>query len=75
MNRNKMENLKWEGAELEYYIDGESYSISLSDVQFAVIGKILGLRVNGEKVVCYSDETMKMFLEMERNPLRLKAVG
>lgn len=68
-----LEMIDWEGAELCYYYDGESHAIDLSDVQFAVITKILGLELqpNGE-VNCFSDETLKRFIEMDKNPLKLK---
>jgi hypothetical protein len=31
--------MEWEGAELCYYINGESYGIDLSDTQFASLQK------------------------------------
>lgn len=65
--------MDWEGAELCYYINGESNSIALSNVQFAMIAKLLGLEIkpNGE-VTCYSDNTLKRFATMQGNPLNLK---
>lgn len=63
----------WEGAELYYYYNEESHGFELSDAQFAIIAKILGLEVNSNgEISCYSDETLKQFLEMKENPLRLK---
>ena len=65
--------IDWEGAELCYYVNGESREIALSDVQFAIVVKILGLQINGEKSIsCFSDETLKQFLKMKGNPLNLK---
>ena len=65
----------WEGAEICYYATGESYTVGLSDVQFAVVAKILGLSVQKDGTVnCYSDETLKQFTQMNGNPLRLREV-
>jgi hypothetical protein len=65
--------IDWEGAEICYYHDGESHTISLSDIQFAIVVKILGLEVNAnESVNCFSDETLKQFLTMKGNPLNLQ---
>lgn len=65
--------MKWEGAELCYYCNGESNAIDLSDMQFAVIAKILGLEINLDgSVTCFSDETLKRFVTMDNNPLKLK---
>lgn len=62
----------WEGAELCYYSDGESHGIALSDAQFAIIAKILGLEINPDgSVNCFSDETLKRFIGMDGNPLKL----
>lgn len=63
--------VNWEGAELCYYFDGESHSFDLSDVQFACIAKLLGLQLGREGVKCYSDETLKQFMNMKGNPLKL----
>ena len=38
--------IDWEGAELCYYYNGESHGIDLSDTQFAIVAKILGLEMN-----------------------------
>lgn len=63
-----MEN--WEGAELCYY-DSESHGIALSDMQFAIIVKILGLQVHpDDTVTAFSDATLEKFMQMESNPLR-----
>lgn len=65
--------IDWEGAELCYYYNGESHGIDLSDTQFAVIAKILGLEINPDgSVNCFSDETLKRFIGMDSNPLKLK---
>ena len=42
--------MNWEGAELCYYIDGESNAISLTDTQFAIVAKILGLEITEDGV-------------------------
>ena len=65
--------IKWEGAELHYYVNGDSYEIELSDMQFAIITKILGLELqpNGD-VNCFSDDTLKQLASMKGNPLKLK---
>ena len=41
-----MSNHTWEGAELAFYIDGESYSFALSDKQFECVARILGFQMN-----------------------------
>lgn len=65
--------IDWEGAEICYYYNGESHSMSLSNMQFAVIGKILGLEILPDGTVqCFSDETLKQFASMKGNPLKLK---
>ena len=64
--------MDWEGAELCYYYNGESHGIDLSDTQFAIIAKILGLEINQDgSITCFSDETHKKFVSMKSNPLRL----
>lgn len=65
--------IDWEGAELCYYVNGESNAISLSDAQFAIVAKILGLEIepNGE-IRCFSDETLGRLAKMDGNPLKLK---
>lgn len=63
---------EWEGAEICFYTNGESHSFSLSDVQFAVIVKMLGLQMNrNDEISCFSDDTLKQFLTMKGNPLKL----
>lgn len=65
--------IDWEGSEISYYYDGESYSISLSDIQFAIVAKILGLEINEDGTInCFSDETLINFTKIKNNPLRLK---
>lgn len=66
--------MAWEGAELCYYLNGESNCFSLSDIQFAVISKILGLKIDDENntITCFSDETLAKFMDMNSNPLKLK---
>lgn len=63
--------MDWEGAELCYYINGESYSMSLSNIQFAMIGKLLGLKITEDSVTAFSDETLKRLANMQGNPLKL----
>ena len=65
--------IDWEGAELCYYVNGESHAIDLSDTQFAIVARILGLEINRDgSVNCFSDETLKRFAQMDGNPLKLK---
>lgn len=66
--------MNWEGSELCFYINGESYAISLSNTQFAVISKILGLSCDNEdnKISLFSDDTLKRFTKMTGNPLNLR---
>lgn len=67
--------INWEGAELCYYVDGESIAISLSDTQFAILVKLLGLENNSDgSVSCYSDETLKMFNNLDGNPLKMQII-
>lgn len=61
-----------EGVELCVYIDGDSHSYPLTDMQIAVIGKILGLQLSSQTMSCFSDDTLKQFFSMKGNPLRLK---
>lgn len=63
----------WEGAEICYYYNGESYSVSLSDIQFAIIVKLLGIQINEDgSINCFTDETLKKFMSMKSNPLAFK---
>lgn len=65
----------WEGAEICYYYDGESHSIGLSDIQFAVVAKILGLEINKDgSINCFSDETLINLTKIKNNPLKLKKI-
>ena len=65
--------IDWEGADLCYYFNGESHSIGLTDVQFAVVAKILGLELLPDGAIqCFSDDTLKQLATMKGNPLRLK---
>lgn len=67
--------IKWEGAELCYYVNGESHSVDLSDTQFAIVTKILGLELNRDgSITCFSDDTLKRFTEMKSNPLQFKKI-
>lgn len=63
----------WEGAELCFYINGESQSVDLSNIQFAVVAKILGLEIQKDGAIqCFSDDTLRRFVAMKGNPLRLR---
>lgn len=64
----------WEGAELCIYINGESYSYTLTDIQMAIIGKILGLQVTENSISCYSDDTLKKLTKIKGNPLNLQEI-
>ena len=65
--------IQWEGAELCYYFNGESHAVDLSDAQFAIITKILGLQFREDGAVrCFSDDALKRIVEMKGNPLRLE---
>lgn len=65
--------IDWEGAELCWYYNGESYGISLSNTQFTMVIKILGLEINAdESVNCFSDKTLKFLATIDNNPLKMK---
>lgn len=66
--------INWEGADLCYYYNGESYSIGLSNIQFSIIAKILGLKITPEGVVFFSDDTLKQLINMKGNPLHLQEI-
>ena len=68
--------IEWEGSELNFYCNGQSYSIALTDMQFGVILKILGLKVNEEtnEITCFSDEGIEKLAKMKGNPLHLKEI-
>lgn len=63
--------IAWEGATLTLNINGNEYNIDLSNIQFATVVKILGLRVEGQGISCYSDETLMRMKDFAGNPLRL----
>ena len=68
-----MSDFVWEGAELSYYFNGDSYSLPLSDTQFAIISRILGLKTGPEgTVTCYSDKALQQLITMRSNPLHLQ---
>lgn len=65
--------INWEGAEICYYYNGESHSIDLSNMQFAIVVKILGLKLNKDgSINCFSDDTLEQFTRMKGNPLKLQ---
>lgn len=67
--------INWEGAEIYYYYNGESYSFSLSNTQFAIIAKILGLELNKNgDITCFSDETLQQLINFKGNPLKLEKI-
>lgn len=63
--------MTWEGATLTLHVNGDDYNVDLSDTQFAVLVKILGLRVEHNGIACYSDETLERMKTLKGNPLRL----
>ena len=72
-----MSNHVWEGSELAFYIDGESYSFALSDKQFECVARLLGFQMNLDtgEITTYSDNTLDRFMNMKGNPLRMKPVN
>lgn len=72
-----MSNHVWEGAELAFYIDGESYAFTLSDKQFEVVARILGFQMDLDsgEITTFSDGTLDRFMNMKGNPLRLEPVN
>lgn len=68
--------LEWEGSELNFYCNGESYSIPLTDIQFVTIAKILGLTISEEtgEISCFSDESIVKLVKMKGNPLHLEEI-
>lgn len=67
--------IEWEGADLCIYYNGNSLEFGLSDIQFAIVSKILGMEFNNSKsITCYSDETLIKFMQMKSNPLRFEKV-
>lgn len=67
----------WEGTELAFYIDGESYAFTLSDKQFEVVARILGFQMDLDsgEITTYSDGTLERFMTMKENPFRFKRVN
>ena len=66
-------DIDWEGAEICYYYNGESHALGLSDIQFAIILKLLGIQINEDgSINCFTDETLKKFMSMKSNPLAFK---
>ncbi len=65
-----------ESVELSIWLDNGTYSeIELSPMQTLMILKILGIKPQTDTYIsCYSDETLKSFLTMKANPLKLKEV-
>ena len=68
--------LECEGSELNFYCNGKSYSIPLTDIQFGAVLKILGLTVNEKtgEITCFSDEGIVKLAKMKGNPLRLEEI-
>ena len=46
----------------------------MTDTQFAIIGKILGLKITEDGVTAFSDDTLKQLARMKGNPLKLVEV-
>ncbi len=62
-------------AELTIYLNnGEDVGFELSAVQLLIIVKLLGIEYDMAKstVNMFSDETLKSFIEMSGNPLKLR---
>lgn len=67
------QNIDFEGAEMIVYFNGEEVTIPLSDTQFAACTKLLGLQLqSNSEIACYSDATIKQFMTLSSNPLRLQ---
>lgn len=67
--------IEWEGAEICFYINGESHAIDLSEIQFLTVAKILGLEIGENTISYFSDSTLKKFFDMDSNPLKFKKKG
>jgi hypothetical protein len=69
-----MNDIIWEGAELCVYFNGACREISLTNTQFAIVAKILGLELelDTDSVSCFSDETLKRLASLNSNPLKLQ---
>lgn len=61
-------------AELCYYVDGQSHAIALTDTQFMIVSKILGLKITQNEVACFSDKSLQKMMKMKSNPLLLVEV-
>lgn len=57
------------------YSNGESYRFPLTEMQFAIVSNILGLRINpDESFGCFSDDTLKHIAKIKGIPLKLEAI-
>jgi hypothetical protein len=73
----KLKKIEWQGATLEFNFNNETHYFDLSDLQFNIIVKILGLefhqKLNGNnEIKCFSDDTLKRISELKGNPLQFK---
>lgn len=70
-----MNNFELEDSELNFYCNGKSYSIPLTDTQLVIVLKILGMELGEDThFSCYSDESLKALAKMKGNPLHLKEI-
>ena len=69
-------DVNWEGAEIIAYLNGNEFPMDLSNKQFEVVAKILGLKYQPDgRVFCYSDETLERLQKVKGNPLQFVEVN
>ena len=68
--------MKIESVDLSvWFDDGNHAEINLSPMQTLMVLKLLGIEPSGKGCInCYSDQPLKRFTEMDKNPLRLVPV-
>ena len=60
-----------EGAELIVYAEnGNQIGIDLSPTQLTAVCKILGLEIQNGQISCFSDESLKIFMEKTINKFK-----
>lgn len=66
--------MKIDSAEMIIYdSNGNNITFDLNKLQLAMIIKLLGLSIDDQNTMaCYSDATLKQFIAMKGNPLRLQ---
>lgn len=65
-----------ESAELLIYDnDGNNFGFDLSPTQLLGICKLLGLGIKGDKIICYSDKTLKILMEKTIDQFELVEFG